>query len=150
LAIDRLPILEPVSVIRDQRQMSGVQTHDSPQSVRAFWEQYAEGQRGAGKDFQLTRSRKKLVAYVSDSRWVADCRECSGGIALWSENEEACCLDCGTVYSKIDWPSPQETIEAEAVLAARPSDAQRNWRRDQGEGISDLKVENVSRGEPVR
>lgn len=130
--------------------MSGAQAHDSPQSVQAFWEQYAEGQRAAGKDFELTRSRKKLVAYVSDSRWVADCRTCSGGIALWRENEQACCLDCGTIYSTIDWPSPKEAAEAEAVLAARPGDAQRNWRPDLGEDVGDLKVENLSRGEPVR
>jgi hypothetical protein len=138
-----------VTVIRDQRQMSGVQSHASPESVHAFWEQYAERQRQAGRaDYKLTRSRKKLVAYVSAARWVADCRECAGGVALWRENTQACCLDCGTVYQSIDWPDEDETVEVEAVLAARPDDRARNWARQQDETLADLKAQNLMRGDP--
>lgn len=128
--------------------MTGVAAHDSVEAVRSFWETFAERQRQAGREFELSRSRKKLVAYVSHNRWVADC-ECGGGIALWRENTDACCLDCGTVYSAIEWPSDKEIAAAERVLAARVEESTRSWRPDQSETADDLKVENVVRGIPL-
>jgi hypothetical protein len=125
--------------------MHGVTPHETPEQVRAFWEAFAESQRQAGRPFELRSSRKKLHAYVSDGRWVADCPQCGGGVALWRENPEACCLDCGSVYSKIGWPGEDEVAEAERVLAARPSN-QLHWRPHEGDTVEDLKVENLVRG----
>jgi len=127
--------------------MQGAAPHETPEQVRAFWELFAESQRKVGRPFKLTRSRKRLAAYVSDGRWVADCPECRGGVGLWRENEEACCLDCGHVYSSIDWPDASEVDEAERVLAARPT-TELHWRPDSGETVDDLKVENLKHGYP--
>jgi hypothetical protein len=128
--------------------MHGAVPLASVEEVRAFWELYVERHRQAGRPLELHRSRKKLHAYVSDGRWVAECPECGGGVALWQENPEACCLDCATVYSKIGWPHEREIMEAERVLAARPTN-QLHWRSHEGETVEDLKIENIVRGLPL-
>lgn len=124
-----------MSLLTDQRTMQGAAPHETPEHIRAFWERSSRR--------PLIRSRKKLTAYVSDGRWVADCRECGGGVALWRENPEAACLDCGAVYSSIEWPGTFDEIER--VLAARRP-GQRHWRPQDGETLADLKVDNLIRG----
>ena len=133
--------------IRDQRQMSGVMPVETPEQVEQFWEGYAERMRAAAKPaYRLTKSRKRPRAYVSAGRWVADCPECSGGIAAWAEHPRGCCLDCGTIYT-LRFPSEEERRDAEKVLMARPDDATRSWFCHQGETVADLKGENLIRGE---
>ncbi len=126
--------------------MQGPTPLDTPEQVREFWKGYAAKMRETGRPYTLTRSRRKLHAYVSDGRWVADC-ECGDGVALWRENPDACCLGCGTVYSNIEWPD--EIEEAERVLSARRSAGDRGWRPHEGETLDDLKIENLTRGVPL-
>jgi hypothetical protein len=132
--------------------MSGDQIHTSPQSVEAFWYRFARAHgfdRGDGEPIhQLQPSERPLIANVSTGRWVADCPNCGGGVALWRENVRACCLTCGCVYSGIDWPDAAEMAEAEAILLARPP-ANQAWRRDIGETLDDLRRENEAAGLPV-
>ena len=117
--------------------MSGEAWLRSPEQVQAWWHEFA-ARRQAQLGFRFPNrrdadrfrtSRKKLVAYMNHSRWVADCpmTNCNGGIAVWIENPQACCLDCGTIFSEVRWPS--ETDMARAMIEALnvPFDEERNY-----------------------
>lgn len=120
----------------DQRMMSGPAIHSSAAEVEAFWEAHAEDQRArngfmfaerrGATDFD--RSALPLDAYVNHGRWVADCPICNGGIALWKEHESGCCLDCGTIYSRISWPSKKDIELVEETLVKQPIYEERNWK----------------------
>lgn len=91
----------------------------------------------------LEPSGETVHAYVSDSRWVADCPACNGGIACWSAMPDGCCYDCGRVY-QVAFPPSRDLGAAVAVLEKRPENARhwRPWEQD----VADLKAENVVRG----
>jgi hypothetical protein len=139
-------------MIRDSRTLYGPQPHETAEQIEAHWAWFAEkhgrynvilGVREPPSE--LRQSKQVLQAYVSDSRWVADC-PCGGGIGCWPEHDKGCCYDCLTVY-RIAFPSPSERAAAETVLLARLEPSTRNWRPDLGEELIDLKVENVTHGE---
>jgi hypothetical protein len=123
-------------MILDQRQMSGASLHGSVQSVKDFWVQHAENmQQRVGFMFDrrrdatgYERSSQPLTPHVSQGRWCADCPRCNGGIALWKENDEACCLDCGTIYNQVAWPSDEDLLTIENAMALIDSPTNRNWR----------------------
>ena len=106
--------------------MSGPTFLRTPGEIDEYWDHYAAGGLArTGAMFanrpdatSFRSSRKKLVAYLNHSRWVADCpmAECNGGIALWHDNPRAACLDCGTIFTSIEWP--KETDMARALVAA--------------------------------
>ena len=135
-------------MIRDQRHMLGPIELNSIQQIESFWQRYAQssmfpGFRGRpGNDF--AESKVVIQAYVSDSRWVADCvtANCGGGVAVWKENPRGCCLDCGTIYT-ISFPD--DVDEAEKVLLSRP-EVNRNWFPHLGETVNQLKAENIANG----
>lgn len=134
--------------------MSGNALHETIGDVEAFWDEHAAERvkRGfppfatAPHRGERVKSSKRLKAYVSDSRWVADCAgaTCNGGLACWPEHEWACCLDCGTVY-RIDFPSKQQIHDAEEALLVRPAE-NRNWRPHEGETPAQLRHENIVHG----
>jgi hypothetical protein len=114
-------------MILDQRHMYDLPGKQrSVKDVVAYWREFADknmathgtrfAQRPDAKAFR--KSQKQLVAYLNHSRWVADCPmpDCNGGIALWQDNPEACCLDCGTIFTNIKWP--RETEMAKVLVAA--------------------------------
>lgn len=80
------------------------------------------------------------VAYVNDSRWVADCPECAAGMLCASDNARTCCLECGRLYA-VAWPEDAEAIVA--ALSLRPRSANRNWKP--GEPVTRLLAENDER-----
>lgn len=138
---------------RDQRTMTGSNVHSTPEEIRAEWERWAaqvgfERAEDTLKVYSLRSSSETLIANVSTARWVADCPLCNGGVALWIENPESCCLTCGTVYSAHDWPTAEEIAEAEAILGVRPEENQA-WRRDHGETTTDLRAQNITHGYPI-
>jgi hypothetical protein len=124
-------------MIRDQRHMSGAITHRSPAEVEAYWHLHADqmlerrgfmfANRQDANDFRT--STRKLEAYLNHSRWVADCPmdDCNGGIALWQENPEACCLDCGTIFNTITWPSETEMAKVLIAAISLPFEEERNY-----------------------
>lgn len=128
-------------MIRDQRTMLGARRLSTPADVRAFWQAYA-----SRLGVPLVPQDTAVVAYVNESRWVADCPACNGGMAAWPENAQACCLDCGGVYT-LTFPPASDIAKAAAVLEARPT-AARNWRPER-EKIAALVAENLARGVPV-
>lgn len=139
-------------MIRDSRTLYGERQHESAEQVEAHWQWFAQekgrynptlGLREPPSD--LAYSDQPLEAYVSDSRWVADC-PCGGGLGCWPDHEKGCCYDCLTVYP-ITFPHPKAVATAEAVLLARPEPGTRNWRPHEGETINDLKAENLMHGE---
>lgn len=115
--------------------MLGAKAHMDAASVRRFWKQQ--------RDNDLTDADETIDAYINESRWVADCPNCNGGIAAWPENEKGCCLDCGYVFS-VAFPSSKDIREAEDALLARP-ERNRNWL-PASESVSDLKTENTRKG----
>lgn len=122
-------------MVLDQRQMSGTSRLSSPEAVQEYWRVHArENQERHGFMFANRRdadrfrtNRRKLKPYLNHSRWVADCAmdDCNGGIAVWRENPQACCLDCGTIFTAIDWPDEMEDVEQTALLVPMPEE--RNW-----------------------
>ncbi|MDP8928678.1 MAG: hypothetical protein M3O70_08920 [Actinomycetota bacterium] len=78
------------------------------------------------------------AAYVSDSRWVADCANCGSGIGVWPDHARATCLECG-----YDWPIafPGRVEDAVELLTQRPP-GNRHWFPHLGEAIEDLQAEN--------
>lgn len=140
-------IRSSLSAIRDQRSMVGDRIHLTVDDVEAGWLEWI-GQHGlpirrrAGDySTDLRESRKKIVAYVSGGKWIADCPTCNGGVACWSENPRGACLDCGTIY-RIDHPSPEERNLVETLLTARPRVEDRSWLRHRGEKPDNLRREN--------
>lgn len=77
----------------------------------------------------------KVLAYVSQGRWVADCRDCEGA-EMVIESKPMICGSCGAVR-QVAWPD--EGSELEAVLERRHPRNQ-NWRP--GETVSDLDADN--------
>lgn len=134
--------------------MSGLAIHETIEDIESFWDKHAADRVEKGFPPYATapgrtervKSAKHLKAYISDSRWVADCAAatCHGGLACWPEHDFACCLDCGTVY-RIDFPSRQERHDAEEALLVRPEE-NRNWRPHEGETPEQLRHENIAYG----
>ena len=120
--------------LRDQRDMHGP---DTVEGQREHWAWFLAERRGGLAPIVDFR---KVDAYVSGGRWVADCPACNGGIACWDENPHGCCLTCGRVYTVV---FPAKHDEAATVLLARPDEHTRNWHPHRGETISDLQRENV-------
>lgn len=118
--------------------MSGVQTFRESGEVQQYWRDHARANqekhgfmfanRRDGDRFRM--ARRSLKPYLNHSRWVADCQmdDCNGGIAMWKENPQACCLDCGTIYKNIDWPKEMGEVEQTALLVPTPEE--RNWLPD--------------------
>jgi hypothetical protein len=128
--------------------MSGISQHNTPEEVQAYWRTFALAnremhgfmfsQRRDATSFRTTR--RKLHPYLNHSRWVADCPmdECNGGLAVWKLNPQACCLDCGTIFTQIMWP-PDKDIEAvEAFMLFVPFPDHRNWRPER-ENVAEMR-----------
>jgi hypothetical protein len=129
--------------------MSGLGVKRSAAEVRGFWEKYAndalfpgwvDGRQGR----KLVTDKRRPLVYVSDNRWVADCPNCGGGIAVWSDHKEACCLDCGRIY-RPQFPSKAEAERVKEILRLRPF-VNRHWRRQEGETVEQLIAENIEMG----
>lgn len=99
----------------------------------------------------VLQTGETVAARVDHGRWVADCAGedpyCRSGIACAPDTSASCCLACGRVYT-ISFPDAAEIGKAEAVLAVRTDDV-RNWDPTV-ETADDLKVENLTRGLPLR
>ncbi len=126
-------------MIRDQRTMLGARLLSTPADVRAYWEAYA-----SRLGIPLVAQDAEVVAYVNESRWVADCPACRGGIACWPENPQAACLECGGVFA-VSFPPPAEVAAGEAALSVRPAPETRNWN-PLAEAVDELIAENIERG----
>lgn len=149
--------MQRMTAILDQRHMSGLRILDTKEQVESFWQEHARRHRANGRppfplkpdrdDFQIEK-KAALHAYVSDGRWVADCvtRGCRGGVAVWREHGRACCLDCGTIYTNVEWPADDELAAAEETLSARPPE-NRHWKPWE-ESAVDLRAENIAHGFP--
>lgn len=142
--------------IQDQRTTTGKREHVTVDDVRSFWRAAAaNGEiRHHGRPVEELRySDLKSTVYISAGRFVADCPfpTCNGGATCWVENPEACCLDCGTVFTPV-WPTKKdlggELEEAVEILALRPNPLWRNFRASHpGETIDDLKAQNLAVGD---
>jgi hypothetical protein len=142
--------------IADQRTMTGPHVHQTVEGVRSFWRAHA-AERGFRRGHltvrDLTLTDLESPVYISAGRYVADCPnpQCNGAAACWIENPEACCLDCGTLFTP-RWPTPAEIggdlHEAVEVLLQRPWSFWRNFRASHPEEtIADLKAQNLVMGD---
>lgn len=139
-----------MSVLLDQRDLTGQQRLETREAIRAYWEKRARDVGFPMRRYQngdtsrdLRRSDEELTAYVNDSRWVADCRECKGGIAAGPDFDEGICFGCGTIYP-LRHPPAEELELAEAALAVRPW-MNRHWRPSI-ESVDVLRAENEAHG----
>jgi hypothetical protein len=137
-----------VETIRDQRHMIGLDRHESVEDVRTAWERWAQERgfairiRAGDRSTDFRRDQRHVTAYVSGGTWIADCPNCNGGIACWSENPDGACLDCGRIFT-VDHPSEADRDRVVDLLARRPDPLTRNWHRHQSETLEDLERENA-------
>lgn len=136
-------------MIRDSRHMHGAALLTTPEQVREHWRAH-ESQRAALGGFaerwdctELEQTGETVPGYVSDSRWVADCPHCNGGIACWPAMPDGCCYDCGRIFL-IELPSSQQRAAAEAVLEKREP-SHRHWKPWE-QDVRDLQAESARRG----
>lgn len=91
-----------------------------------------------------------VAVVASWGRWVAPCGTpgCGGASLAWENDHRVCCVSCGNAgagWHRVLWPANAELIDA--VLAARPIPATRNWQP--GEPLESLRAENVAHGLPA-
>lgn len=122
-------------MIRDQSNGYAVGKLGSVKDVQNHWRAFL-----AEKGLSPRPAEQKVVAYVNDSRWMANCPWCNGGIICWVENPHGCCLGCGRVY-EVKFPPSREIREALELLIERPEHA-RNWNAHKGETVKELAQEN--------
>lgn len=127
-------------VVRSARHMlrgAGVDASDAPEAVlerlSGFWRVHLVQQ-----GLWMVEDDRVLDAYINQGRWVADCPNCNGGIAVIVEDPQGCCLDCGHHYR---CSMPNDVDEVVQALAERPEQA-RNFDPGRGETIAGLKGEN--------
>jgi hypothetical protein len=94
----------------------------------------------AGRVAETGRSDKPVLAYINDSRWVANC-ECGGG-ELVSEGQEMLCGSCGVV-SPVKFPTKKKVEQLERLLEVRPVRS-RNWNLE--ETVDELLAQNIEHG----
>jgi hypothetical protein len=86
---------------------------------------------------RVVEDRRVLIARVNHGRWIADCPQCLGGIALEPEWPEVGCLECAHWFAAIAVPIDRADIEA--ALKVRPR-VNQNWTP--GETVTRLRQEN--------
>lgn len=127
-----------MTVLLDQRQMSGLVELTTVEEIREFWGRQAER-----SGFELRHDDRPVKAYVSDGRWVARCLNCPGGIAAGPRFEEGACLSCGTIFP-LEHPDDDTVAAVEAVFKVRPPE-RRHWE-PWVQTVDDLREENVIHG----
>lgn len=89
----------------------------------------------------VSKAPAHVIPYINQSRWVADCPKCNGGMACWDHNPYACCLDCGRMY-EVRWQPPTERAAVIRVIAGWPPQ-NRSWDAHKGETIDALKIQGI-------
>lgn len=131
--------------------MVGRTIHEDAASVRAEWERWPQDHNGfairrrlGDYSINIKRSKQPVIAFVSDNCWTGSCPRCNDGVPTWpGENDEGCCLGCGTVYP-IVYPDGEELEAGVTALLARPA-RNRHWHPAR-EGADDLRAENLQHG----
>lgn len=88
--------------------------------------------------------RGQVYAEVNHSRWIARCPFCAGAMYV-APGLEFFCVDClmaGNDGHAMRVVFPAERARIEALLAARPQRANRNWQP--GESVEELEAENAA------
>jgi hypothetical protein len=80
---------------------------------------------------------------VNASRWIVRCPRCGNAMPGDPDWEMTGCLDCGAFYRPV-YPPRETVVVIEAVLAMRPSFANRHWVPD--ETIDALIADNEAHG----
>jgi hypothetical protein len=133
-----------------QREMlpNGIECDTGEDVFWKVWEPFLRGVDEYGRPNEIPKrvpvldeEHRQVDPYVNQSRWVADCPACGGGMACWDRNPYACCLTCGRMY-EVRWQLPAERAEVMRVLAGRPI-GNRNWDPRAGETVETLAIENV-------
>lgn len=91
---------------------------------------------------------RSVEAFVNDGRWLWECPVCRAAQVCAASDPRAFCVECfnaGDGWWPVEWPDAKTVTAAEHVLAARPSDRERNWRPSR-ESLRDLQTENLQRG----
>lgn len=140
--------------------MTGDRHHETVSDVVSYWRAWA-AERGFRRRVsgiivrELNVTELESPVYISVGCYVADCpnRECNGAAAVWIENPQACCLDCGTVFKPV-WPTKTqiggEMADAVEVLSLRPNPMWRNFHPHKlGETVADLKAQNLAMGDAI-
>lgn len=107
--------------------------------VRAFLRTVARAV--ASRDMTVRVVAERMSVCVNHGRWLAECA-CGAWMLASRPWRLAGCLECGAVYSSVEFPDDADDIEAQ--LMVRPHRENHNWMRS--ETVEDLRRENVAHG----
>jgi len=99
-------------------------------------------------DATFTKS-ELAVAYISEGRWVADCpMGCGGAIIVTPSDPVFLCMECGSGWHTVVFPSVSRRRLIEKALLKRPLSGlipkSRNWLP--GETVGQLNDQNRENG----
>lgn len=94
-----------------------------------------------GHSARVHESHEPVEAHINHGRWLGFC-ECGNGVALDPDFEAAYCFGCGAIHRSVVYP--EDRLNIEHVLLARPKTENRNWAL--GETLIELLADNGEHG----
>lgn len=91
----------------------------------------------------------KYAARINRGRWIVDCPICNSALDVTPADVMAICLDCGTEWFEVVFPTPAMKQEIERLILKRPGDSiqgmiNSNW--SPGESLDVVRAENAQHG----
>lgn len=88
---------------------------------------------------RVTKSNKKVEAYINHGRWIGDCPECPAAQIVDPDDPRMLCPNCGGGWFTVVFPPPKKKAEIEEQLLRVPRQENRNWNT--WESVDDVKAD---------
>ena len=94
----------------------------------------------------------EYAARINHGRWIVECIHCKSALDVTPADTTAICLECGTEWFAVTFPSPGLKLAIEQVLLKRPGELGRGFMNSHwtpGESLAQLRAENREHGRKV-
>lgn len=108
--------------------------------LRELHRSKVEGAAKRGGRDRIHRVNDEKHARVNHGEWLFDC-ECGSGVAAAPEFSSGYCFGCGAIHTRVVFPDPEDRLNIEYLLLARPRSENRNW--EPTETLTDLAIQNA-------
>jgi hypothetical protein len=98
---------------------------------------------GGMRSIRIHESAEPKAAKINHGVWLLEC-DCGAGVAVDPSFSAGYCFGCGAIHTRVEWPAPEDRLNIEHVILARPKTVNRNW--DPDETLIDVLVTNVDHG----
>ena len=121
----------------------------SPMSFREFLALFFPAMRGQPLPLVPPGPLPQYQARINWGRWIVDCLHCNSALDVTPTETQGICLDCGTEWFEIVFPSTPIKQGIETALLKRPGKRgglfpNSNW--DPGQAVADLHRDNQRMG----